>query len=301
MATPYVPVWFYLFIMAQIESSSATCDGELSLAGPKMAAMMNRSYPACRAVDIRFSIPICEIGEHDVTDICRTTADTIPCLKSACPDGSWNRTCYPVPRNDVIYAFSCVCHSAAHIWNAADARATYWSDWKALGPLIDGAFYTRNLMMEGGQCIAHEFIKMSFIVAGDELPDSVYTASTSYTGDYLPYKARLTNACAWVYHSTDPDKWLGITLPKQYLIKGCVISRMCSARYVTMVTVSTSDDDVIWRDVIVGEDLSTLYDSYDAAHIWFDESYTSLSWKISMLSSSVGLPRVKADLIGHAL
>ena len=142
MVTSYLTVCPYvctITLIMLIESSSAACDGQLSLTGPKMAAMMNRTYPLCRDADLRFELPICELGEYDVSDTCRTTAGTIPCLKSTCPDGTWNRTCHPQLRNDVIYALSCACRSAVHIPD--DVKATNWSGMETLSPPVGGAFF----------------------------------------------------------------------------------------------------------------------------------------------------------------
>ena len=303
MAIAYLIISVYLCIIELMESSHAIglCDGQLT--GHKMAAMLNRTHPPCRDKDLRFELPICEIGEDDVGDTCSASAQALPPLP-ACEDGTWNRTCYPVTTHNVNYHMKCMCHSFVHI--PGDVRATYWSDLEALSPPVDGAFYTRRLMMEGGECIAQEFVKMGAVVKAYDLPDSVYTASSSYSSNVLPYKARLDayiitglKSCAWVYASGDTDKWLGITLPKKYFIKGCVISRKCYEKHVTMVTVTTSGDDATWRDVTVEEDLSARYDSDDAAYIWFSTIYTSRYWKIFMLSESHNNPRVKADLIGQ--
>ena len=300
MATLYLPVRLYVSIMTLIESSSAICGGHLRLTGPGMAAMINRTYPLCRDVDLRYESPICELSEDDVSDTCSSSAQALPPLP-VCEDGTWNRTCYPVSTRDVNYHMSCVCHSAVHIPD--DVRATYWSGLEELSPPVGGAFYTRRLMMEGGECITQEIIKMEPVVARYDLPDSVYTASTSRNSQLLPYRAHIDDyltgsACGWVPRADDIEKWLGITLPKQYAIKGCVITRCGGNPHATIVTVTTSDDDLIWRNVTVGENISVMYNSDDAAFIWFSTSYTSRYWKILIVSQTSGDPRVKADLIG---
>ena len=307
MAIPYLAVRVYFCMIALIESSFAVCEGKLRLTEPEMAAMMNGTYPECRNVDLRYELPICEVGEADVGDwpTRASSAERLPPLKMTCPDESWNRTCYPVPTDDVIYAFACVCSSAPDILNAADVRDTTWSDLKAVSPPVDGVFYTRHLMIVGGECITQEFIKMGPVIQGYNLPDSVYTASSinvASSNVYDPYRARLdtiyTSGCGWVAGVDDAGEWLGITLPDQYIIRGCVLVKCSDSKYLTMVTVSTSDDDIIWRDVAVGKDISTRYDSDDAAYIWFSTRFTSRYWKIFTLSGSLVSPRVKADLIG---
>ena len=306
MAILFIFVRVYFCMVVLRESSSAICEGELRLTRPKMAAMMNGTYPECRGIDFRYELSICEVGEADVGDwpTCVSSAERLPPLKRTCPDGSWNRTCYPVPTDDVMYAFSCTCHSAGHIWNTADVRDTYWSDLEAVNLPVDGLLYTRRLMMVGGECIAQEFIKTQLVavIKGYNLPDSVYTVSSSIHVSFSPHKARLNgmydNACGWVAGVLyNPWQWLGITLPDKYVIRGCVLVK-CNHEHLTMVTVSISDDDIIWRDVVAREDISTRYNSDGAAHIWFSTRLTSRYWKIFTVSGYGSRPRVKADLFG---
>ena len=286
------------------ELASNTCDDHLNL--QKQLTLLNGTYPACRDVDNTRKLTICEIDEKDVSDTCSISSDPIPCPKSTCPDGSWNRTCYPVPRNDVIYAFKCVCHSAAHIWDVADVRATFWSDLEPLDQPVGGAYFARRLTMIGGGCIAREFIKIGPIVYGHNLPDSVYTASSSYSSNYPPYKAHIkqymSGHCAWIPKQGDNDKWLGITLPGDYITEGVIISRLCSplSKYPGVVTVTTSHDDVTWLTPADSVDLIPLYDADHNAYIWFSTRYTTRFWRIRFVPVG-GNPRMKSDLIGAAV
>ena len=270
--------------------------------------MLNGTYPACRDINITLKLPICEVDEDDVSDTCSSSTHTIPCLKSSCPDGSWNRICYPVPTDDVIYAFSCVCHSAVHIWNVDDVRVTYWSDWEQLDHPIDDAYFARSLMVEGGGCITREFIKMRLIVYGYNLPDSVYTASSTYSWHFSPEKARVNipgSHCAWVAEYADNDKWLGITLPGNYITEGALVSRKCdpSKEHAGVVTVTTSYDDITWLNVSHRVDVSSLYDDDHNAYIWFPTRYTSRFWRIHIneFAGTGSNPRMVGDLIGTAV
>ena len=265
-----------------------------------MAAMINRNYTLCRDVDFKFELPICEVKE-EVGDTSHHAADRLPALHTPCPDGTWNRTCYPRSTPGDVYHMNCVCQSFVPI--PGDVRDTYWSDFETLTPPVNGVFYTRNLTMEGGQCITQELIKMGPVVSSYGLPDTVtvYTSSSIYSGHYYEYKARLDfleAACAWRPSASDPDPWLGITLPNDYIIKGSLFDRTCFPDdYVTIATVSTSYDDVTWHVVADKEDVSTLYDADDQAYIWFTGSYISRYWKIYLKDGAVD-PHVKADLIG---
>ena len=126
-------------------------------------------------------------------------------------------------------------------------------------------------MMDGGECITRELIKIGPVVAGYNLPDGVYTASSVYSNQYEAYRAKLTDyleggVCGWVVHGTDTDPWLGVTLPDDNIIGGAIISIRCHSHiYMTMATYSTSYDDVTWQMVAEREDLSTRYnDEQDA-------------------------------------
>ena len=205
-------LWLLFFAwlrLTRLIECSATCDGCPLTAGPKMMAMMNRTYPLCRDADLTIKLPICEVNEDDTGDTCSLSPARFPCLKSACPDGSWNRTCYPGMRVGFLFAFTCVCRSL--VSNLSAAKDTYWSEVGAMSPPVDEAFYYRSLMMGGGECITPEFWRWRPIVAGYNLPDNVYTASTDYGNGFVPYKARIngyqTGTCAWIpaiseYHPT---------------------------------------------------------------------------------------------------
>ena len=66
-----------------------------------------------------------------------------------------------------------------------------------------------------------------------------------------------------------------------------------------MVTVSSSVDDIIWRDVTVEEDISRRYDcDYAAAYMRFSTRFTSRYWEIFTVGVNAGAPKVKADLVG---
>ena len=217
MAMLYLAVVVGQSHIGLIRSSSVTCDQNLSLRGLKMRSMINRTLPLSRNINLTLITPVCNLDEHDMSDTCSTPAETLPFLP-VCPDGSWNRTCYPVPTHNVNYHLKCVCHSFVPM---TDVRDTYWSDYEALSPPVDGAFYTSRLMMDGGECITRELIKIGPVVAGYNLPDGVYTASSVYSNQYKSYRAKITDyleggACGWVAHGTDTDPWLGVNLPDDW-------------------------------------------------------------------------------------
>ena len=72
-------------------------------------------------------------------------------------------------------------------------RDTFWSGWKPLEQPVNGAYFARRLMLDKIECITREFMNVGPIVDRYKLPDSVYTASTSYNADSAPRKACIDN------------------------------------------------------------------------------------------------------------
>ena len=270
-----------MITMGQIEASSDSCDDDFSLRGHEMAALINRTYSPCEQRNFSRELPVCQIEGENTVDTCYATSDRMPAL-TACPDGTWKRTCYPRTYVNMIHMV-CVCHSAVQI--PENIRATHWENWKNLDPPVNGAHYRRRLMKDT-ECIGQEFVKIPLqpIVMTHSLPDSVYTASSMFEAtQYKAYRARIDNyfadCCGWGPKSDDLiNPWLAITLPTEYPVGGMMIKKRCDHafvdQYVTMVTVSTSHDDVTYQDVVVREDLSAGYDSHLTAYIVFSQQFT---------------------------
>ena len=301
MADCHLVLLMVLFLARSIQSSSNTCNETLSLIGPKMAAMMNRNYTLCRDVDFRLEWPICEVHEkEEAADRCIISAGRLHALHTPCPDGTWNRTCYPLFTRGDIYHMNCVCQSIVHIPD--DVRATYWSNLEAPNPPVDGVFYIRHLMMAGDECITQEMIRTGPVISGLGLPISVFSCSTNYASA-TPDKAHIDQVSGcWIPDPSDADPWLGITLPNDYMIKGSVINKKCSpSQPATKATFSMSHDGVTWQVVADREDLSARYDNDDTAYIWFTRSYISRNWRIYTKDEDEVEPEfehVRADLIG---
>ena len=295
-------------IIGLIVASSDSCDKHFSLRDPEMAALINQTYPSCDQRDFSIELPICRIDDENTVDTCYAPSGRLPALP-ACPDGTWNKTCYPRTSVNMMY-MNCVCHSG--VPSTDNIRETHWENWQKLDPPVNGAHYRRRLMM-GTECIRQEFVKISLnpIVATHSLPDSVYTASSSYTDMFAEYRARIDayfeSGCGWAPNLDDiTNPWLAITLPTEYLIKGIMIQKRCDAayknHYVTMVTVTTSHDRVTYQRVVAREDLSAGYDDVSTAYIVFTQVYTTRFWLIHVDAyNNIGLtphPVMKCDLLG---
>ena len=87
MAMLYLAIVVILSNMGLIRSSSVTCDENLSLRGLKMRSMISRTLPLCRNINLTLILSVCNLDEHDVSDTCSRSAETLPPLP-VCPDGS---------------------------------------------------------------------------------------------------------------------------------------------------------------------------------------------------------------------
>ena len=271
-----------------------------------MAALINRTYPYCAQKDFSIELPICQIDKENRVDTSYVPRDRLP-ASSACHDGTWNRTCYPRTPTDMFEIhMECVCHSG--VTTTDDIRETHWGKWQKLDPPVNGAHYIRRLMM-GTECIGQEFDKIFLqpIVKTHSLSDSVFTASSYYSAIYsAAYRARIDNysgyMCGWGASTAEKNNnpWLAITLPTEYLVKGMMVKKRCdhpyTYQYVTMITVSTSHDDVTYQDVVVREDLSAGYDDDLSAYIMFTQVYTTRFWLIHV-NAYASHPTMNCDLL----
>ena len=279
-----------------------SCDKHFSLRDPEMAALINRTYPSCDQRNLSAELPICQIDGENTVDTCYAPPGRLPALP-ACPDGTWNRTCYPRTSVNMIY-MNCVCHSVVQV--TENIRETHFENWQKLDPPVNGAYYRRRLMMDT-ECIGQELVKIFLnpIVKAHSLLDSVYTSSSFYENGHEAHRARIDNyltaCCGWASGPGDlSNPWLAITLPTEYLIKGMMIKKRCDPpktdQYVTKVTVTTSHDDVTYQDVVAREDLSAGYDADITAYIVFTQVYTTRFWLIQVNAYNV-YPAMKCDLL----
>ena len=281
-----------IFCQSIICLVAGTCENQTR---QQVIALANGAYPSCRDVDLATELLICQRDEHDEGDTCGP-AD--PPVEPPCPGETWERVCYPEMTPGLPLNWTCVCHSPA----TGDARATYWSGWEALVPPVGDAHFTRRLVMEGGECITREYsLVWRAVVAGYNLPDSVFFASDKQAASYPAYKARVDDfwddsGCAWVPpRNTIP--YLLITLTTPYKIIGIYFNRGCSSLYPAVVSITTSDDENTWEDIAVQVNLVPLYVD-ESAFVWFTpQVYTTRYWIITIYSGNGDYPRFKCDLI----
>ena len=148
---------------------------------------------------------------------------------------------------------------------------------------------------------------VQYVVANNSLPDSVFTALSYYgrQSDHAPERARIDTyfgpACAWASGGYNYP-WLQISLPDRYQVIGVYIKQRCDhLQYPTVIDVTTSVDDVLWQDVVRGENITSRYSSYDkqgSVSVWFSREYKTQYWKIYLIEFHGGRS-MKCDLLGY--
>ena len=220
------------------------------------------------------------------------------------------KTCMPLMTINALH-YQCYCHLDEQGTVVSDY---YWTLWEKLNNHFCSFIYKRNLVINNGHDYVAEEYRLfapgvQYVVANNSLPDSVFTASSYFRlwSSHAPERARIDNyfgnACAWAADNNDRDyPWLKISLPNQYQVIGVYIKQRCDhLQYPTVIDVTTSVDDVLWQDVVRGEDIATRYSSYDkqgSVRVWFSRSYTTRYWKVYIPERHVH-PSLKCDLLSY--
>ena len=278
---------------------------------PSGDILVRDRYRRCIDVDFYTQIRVCEIRtDEDEIKIERFGLSGCYGSTLSCAEGDI-KTCMPLMTINTLH-YQCFCHMAGDVTSVVSDY--YWTGWQKLPKHFRGFKYQRKLMIsDEADYMAEEYtMGIQYIVADNSLPDSVFTASSYWhnTDGHSPKRARIDNyfdggACAWaVYREIDTARWLKIALPDQYEVIGVYIRQRCDylLQYPTVIDVTTSVDDVLWQDVVIGEDIATRYSSYDkqgSVSVWFAKSYTARYWKIYIVEFLIH-PSMKCDLIGYA-
>ena len=304
------------FMMLVVMNSSYgvfySCEDAGTLGVPFVMSILSRRYPDCSQVDVASERVICEVNDQQDATILTQRQGSDTCALStyhtACPDGSFSKTCYPVNSGQSGYHYSCVCQSVLDL--SMMEAVSYWGDWQA-GSWNQYVHRRQLLVGTPPTCIVEEYVKteLEYIISQNTLPDSVFSASSYFGGLHEPYRARIDNyfdfACSWVAGDSDAERWLQISLTEDYLVRGIFLKQRCdflfADRWPTMISVTSSSDEVVWRDVITNHDVSSSYSSYDGqggATVWFQDADTNHYWKIYLVQYKVA-PSMKCDLIGY--
>ena len=136
-----------------------------------------------------------------------------------------------------------------------------------------GYRYNRMLMTDDGiHHVTEEYSRSQdivYIVANYSSPNSVYNPSSVHDSMHVAIRARIDNyldrPCTRIANGNDPYPWLQISLPNEYTIIGVYIKRRCDGlvHYPTVVDVMTSEDDVIWQEVVARENTAKRYSCND--------------------------------------
>ena len=276
---------------------------------PTGAILVRGNYTRCKDVDLHKESIACEI--HDQEDEMKIEGFGLSgCYGStlSCAEGDI-KTCMPLMTINNLH-YQCFCHSIETDTNVE--YDYYWSAWMILEKHFRVFRYKRQLMVDnGGTSLVDEYSRIYdpviYIVANTSLsPEIVYSASSVHDNGYPAEKASIKYVavyCSWAANVGEPNPWLKISLPSPFSVSGVYILQRCDhQQYPTVVDVTTSTDDVTWHDVVIAEDISTRYSSYDnygSVSIWFPTRFVSKYWKIFIVSY-VGHPSMKCDLLGQS-
>ena len=270
------------------------------------AILVKDNYKRCKDVNLHTESLVCEIrSQEDEMKIERFGLSGCYGSTLSCAEVDV-KTCMPLMTINTLH-YQCYCHLDEQGTVVSDY---YWTLWEK-NPFREFIYNRKLLINNGEDHVAEEYRRFApgvqYVVANNSLPDSVFTASSYYAllSNHAPERARIDDyfdpACAWGANH-QPNSWLQISLPDQYQVIGVYIKQRCDySQYPTVIDVTTSMDDVLWQDVIKGEDIATSYSSYDkqgSVSVWFSRPYTTRYWKI-YLAETHGGPAMKCDLLSY--
>ena len=278
-----------------------------------LSLMMTSTEIRCGQVNLtRHRLSCNVLNEEDERNmVCRSGQQNSVSV-SLCPDGSLNKTCFPVTASNSLY-YKCLCHTAHHHQVDHGITAT-WSPWQMLNVSFRQFTFTRKLHSDAvAGFLVQEYEtdpgipEIVNIISNYGLSDSIFSASTFYASEYEPHRARIdayfSHSCGWVAGDyTLP--WLQIHLPSCFfVITGVLIKQRCDSpnQYVTAFSVKTSEEDLQWQDVITNTYIESLYGAFDGLHsvtVWFPRSYTTPIWRI-YINSYNNYPAMKCDFKGY--
>ena len=293
-----------LFLMV-----SAECGGDVRWRDREaLSVMMNSTETRCGDINLTTERRVCEVlsGDDGRHLLCGGNGHNVNCNRSIslCPDGSLNKTCFPLSASNSIN-YRCICHSILdHLGYKSEAKQASWSSWQQLTAQNKGFNHTRKLYMDSSsECLLQEYKSLVTvnIISEYQLPNSTYSASSVYAhthGD--AHRARIDMyfdyPCGWVAAHNSAFEWLQIQLQPIYYVGGILIGKRCDLKqYPTAVTVKTAEEDLQWQDVIVNQHL--LYTD-DAATLWFPRFYTTPVWRV-YIPVYYSHPSLKCDLKGY--
>ena len=287
--------------------TTANCSSVQNMVGQ---ILLSESYTSCESLDLNQDRMICEIhSEEDENNLVCLGMSRCKMPVTLCPDGSINKTCFPA-KDDHILSYQCICHSQRR--SESIVPVTEWTTWTTSTNPYQSFKSEKSLIVPSlNLTILQEFTRYRptnvYIISHYHLPSSVYSASTTHSSEYPPYKASIdyivSYRCSWAAVYNVPS-WLQMILPTEYVVAGTVIRQRCDTstdglQYASRVKITRSVDGVSWQTVIEREDL--IYDSYDgqgSCSVWFSQIYLDRFWRIHIINF-VGHPSMRADLIGY--
>ena len=302
--TPHKPRSIYVYIILFATLTIIVKCSHLKALGE---ILFSESFPACKFMDLNLGRIICEIRSgEDENNIACLGVSSCKMPVTLCPDGSINKTCYPL-KDDHDLSYQCICHSKKR--SESIVPVTEWTAWMTSTSPYQSFISERSLIVPSlDWTVFKEFSVYRpevYIISNDQLsPLSVYSASSYHNDAFKAYKASIdyidySGVCSWGAENMHVS-WLQMSLPAEYEVIGAYIKQRCDfPQYVTRVKISRSANGVSWQTVIESEDLT--YDSYDqqgSCSVLFPQTYTDRFWRIHVLAYERH-PSMKADLIGY--
>ena len=298
-------IYYYVYFIQIAALTIVKCSNMKALG----EILLSESFPACKSMDLNQDRFICEIrAAEDENNIACLETSSCNMPVTLCPDGSINKTCYPL-KDDHDVSYQCICHSKKR--SESIVPVTEWTAWMTSTSPYQSFKSERSLIVPSlDWTVLQEFSLYRptkvYIISNDQLsPLSVYSASSYYDNNFRPHQASIDYAvvahCGWASKSNDYPSWLQMSLPTEYVVIGAYIKQRCGhTQHVTRVKISRSTDGVLsWQTVIESEDL--IYDFYGgggSCSVLFPQTYTDRFWRIYALAFNLHAS-MRADLIGY--
>ena len=198
------------FISSLFRTVTGECGGDLRWRDPEALSVLMNSTESCADMNLTTQRRVCRVlgaddGRHLLSG---GNGHNVNCNRSIslCPDGSLNKTCFPLSASKSIN-YRCICHSILdHLGYKFEATQALWSPWQQLTGYTKGFNYNRELYMESSsECLLEEYASWIHLISEYQLPASIFIASSAWDTSHAPYRARIDSYFdyAWSWAAAD--------------------------------------------------------------------------------------------------
>ena len=182
------------FISSLFLTVTGECGGDVRWRDPEaLSVMMNSTETRCADINLTTQRRVCKVLSEDDEKklLCGENGQDVDCNRpiSLCPDGSLNKTCFPVSDSNSIH-YMCLCHSAGDQCTFT-ANKPQWSPWQTLTGHKKGFGFTRKLHMESSsECLVEYDSQIVVNIISEYLPNNIFSASSTFSStSSVPYRA----------------------------------------------------------------------------------------------------------------